>query len=233
MTSSIKTVRSELQQHANKARAEASMWYFKFEPGTVDIFIGVSVPEQRKIAHKYFKSLSIDEVEQLLQSSVHEERLTALFMWVEQYKKGDEHNKLQIYNKYLQNISWTNNWDLVDTSARDIVGAFTYKNDASVLEQLAQSNNIWERRIAIIATSYSIQFGEYSWTLKIAEQLLGDTHHYIHKATGWMLREIGKRDVAVLRGFLDEHASVMPRTMLRYALEKLDQPTRRAYMVRR
>ncbi len=130
----------------------------------------------------------------------------------------------------LDNTEWINNWDLVDTSARDIVGEHIYGKDCSILKDLSNSSNIWERRIAIIATSYFIQRDNFDWTLLLAEQYLGDTHHYIHKATGWMLREVGKRDEHVLTDFLNQHAAQMPRTMLRYAIEKFDKPTRQKYL---
>ena len=230
MSSVVNQIQNDLRKVADSKRAEASNWYFKLEPGQKDTFLGVTVPNQRLIAKKYTKSCRPEEVVPLLQCEVHEERLTALLIWVLQYNKGSDETKEQIYNLYVHNTKWINNWDLVDTSARDIVGEYIFDKDRSVLDLLSRSRNIWERRIAIIATSYFIQFDDFDWTLKLAERYIGDTHHYIHKATGWMLREVGKRDQQVLKEFLDTHAAQMPRTMLRYAIEKFDIPTRQKYL---
>lgn len=226
----ISQIQSDLRSKADPRRAEASNWYFKPEPGVHDVFLGVTVPNQRTIAKKYFNTITAQEVLDLLYSEIHEERLTALIIWVLQYTRGDQQLKNQIYDLYMKNTRWINNWDLVDTSARDIVGEYIYDKSRAILSKLSLSKDVWERRIAIIATSYFIQRGDYEWTLKLSEQYLSDTHHYIHKATGWMLREVGKRDQKVLAEFLDVFASRMPRTMLRYAIEKFDKPTRKAYL---
>lgn len=230
MSNELSQIKLDLRAMADPVRASASKWYFKSEPGVADTFLGVTVPNQRQIAKKYHTETRPLDVCTLLHSDVHEERLTALLLWVMQYKKGDEQTKASIYEMYLRNTKWINNWDLVDTSARDIVGEYIYDKNRSILKKLSGSNSVWERRIAIIATSYFIQFGDYEWTLLLAEHYLHDTHHYIHKATGWMLREVGKRDEHVLRKFLDTHAAQMPRTMLRYAIEKLDVSSRQAYL---
>lgn len=230
MSDVVNKIQTELRSVASKKRAEASKWYFKPEPGVVDVFLGVTVPNQRLIAKKYYRNSSITEVEKLLHSDVHEERLTALIMWVLQYKKANEQNKKVLFDLYLENTKWINNWDLVDTSARDIVGEYLFTRDRSILTELSRSSDVWERRIAIISTSYFIQCNDFEWTLLLAEHYVNDTHHYIHKATGWMLREVGKRDQKVLKRFLNAHAAHMPRTMLRYAIEKFDTPTRQAYL---
>jgi len=230
MIDTVNQIQNELRLVADQKRAEASNWYFKPEPGVVDIFLGVTVPNQRLIAKKYFKNISYTDVQKLLHSDIHEERLTALIIWVLQYKKADEKNKSAIFDLYINNTKWINNWDLVDTSARDIVGEHLFNKDRILLTELSRSSDIWERRIAIIATSYFIQYNDFDWTLKLAEHYLSDTHHYIHKAAGWMLREVGKRDEKVLKEFLDAHAPHMPRTMLRYAIEKFDKPTRQKYL---
>ncbi|MDQ5885900.1 MAG: hypothetical protein QG628_297 [Patescibacteria group bacterium] len=226
----IAQIQQDLRAKATARRREASAWYFKPEPGVRDVFLGVTVPDQRLVSKKYYRTITPIEVQRLLHSDIHEERLTALLIWVLQYKRGDEQKKAQIYELYMKNTQWINNWDLVDTSARDIVGEYIYDKSRQVLEELSSSKNVWERRIAIISTSYFIQLDDFEWTLKLSEQYLSDSHHYIHKATGWMLREVGKRDQKVLREFLDEFAAAMPRTMLRYAIEKFDKPTRKAYL---
>lgn len=226
----IDGIQADLRSHATPRRREASMWYFKPEPGVQDVFLGVTVPDQRLISKKYFSSITPKEVLRLLHSEIHEERLTALLIWVMQYKRGNSKVKSEVYDLYLKNTKWINNWDLVDTSARDIVGEYINDKSRAILNKLSCSNNVWERRIAIISTSYFIQLNDFVWTLKLSEQYLSDTHHYIHKATGWMLREVGKRDQKILREFLDTHAAVMPRTMLRYAIEKFDKPTRQKYL---
>lgn len=230
MNKVVNSIKADLRKQADAKRAEGSSRYFKSEPGFVDVFIGVSVPKQRIIARNYYKKISPTEVSILLHSNIHEERLTALLLWVLQFKHGNQQQQQLVYDLYLKNTRWINNWDLVDTSARDIVGAYIYNSDRSTLHSLSISRDVWERRIAMIATSFFIANGEYTRTLKLAEQYFNDPHHYIQKATGWMLREIGKRDEKVLKDFLDAHAAQMPRTMLRYAIEKFDKPTRKAYL---
>lgn len=231
MNDVVDHIRRELGENADPIRAEHSLGYFKSEHTKNDIFLGVKVPIQRSIVKKYFDKLEPREVLELLRSEVHEERLTALLIWVSQYKKADIHTKNDIYNLYLKNTKWIDNWDLVDSSASYIVGAWVFDKDRSILEELSKSKNVWERRIALLATFYFIQFGDFDWSIKLAEQLIDDEHHYIHKASGWMMREIGKRDYDVLINFLDQHATRMPRTMLRYAIEKLSEDKRKHYLL--
>ncbi len=230
MNTIIQQIQSDLREQSDPVKADFFPRYFKSEPGVTDRFLGVTVPKQRAISRQYYKILTPLDVVNLLQSEIHEERLTALFIWVLQFKKGDEKVKQQVFDLYLQNTNWINNWDLVDTSARDIVGGFIYDKDQTILDRLSVSKNVWERRIAIISTFYFIQKGEFAWTLKLAEQYLGDSHHYIHKATGWALREVGKKDRQVLISFLDQNASKMPRTALRYAIEHFPAQTRAVYL---
>lgn len=230
MSSVIHAIQQKLRDQADPVKADFFPHFFKLEEGDKDEFLGVTVPKQRQIVKEYYKQLTPKEVLELLHSTVHEERLTALMIWVTQFKRGDEEIRAEIYDLYLQNTQWVNNWDLVDTSCRDIVGAFIFDKDQSILDQLSTSKNMWEQRIAMVSTWYFIREGQFGWTLKLAEHYLRHTHHYIHKATGWMLREVGKRDRAVLLDFLDEHAAEMPRTALRYAIEHLDEVTRRSYM---
>lgn len=230
MSEVIDKIRQDLLNQADPARAIHSSRYFKSDTLVDDDFLGVTVPKQRVITRQYSNKISPYEVLDLLHSRVHEERLTALMIWVLQFKKGDKAIKKSVYDLYLKNTSWINNWDLVDVSSRDIVGGYIFDKDKSILDKLSISKSVWDRRIAIIATSYFIQFGEFAWTLKLAEQYLNDSHHYIHKASGWMLREVGKKDDAVLRDFLDKNASQMPRTMLRYSIERLPEVQRKAYL---
>ena len=212
-----------------------SAWFFKTGPGQYgegDQFLGITVPDQRKVAQKY-KGLSLRDAEKLLKSKWHEVRLTALIILVNQFKKGDLPKKKEIYEFYLSHTARINNWDLVDTSARDIVGGYIYYNQELLptLDHLAISKSLWERRIAIIATFYFLMKGEPDVTIKLSKILLHDKEDLMHKAVGWMLREMGKRcDRQVLIGFLDQHAHEMPRTTLRYAIEHLDPPTRKKYL---
>jgi 3-methyladenine DNA glycosylase AlkD len=230
MNEVLQKIRQALYDEADPIKAGFFPHFFKLESGDTDEFLGVTVPKQRLIVKAYYKQLSPKEVVQLLHSTVHEERLTALMMWVLQFQKGSAATQKEIYDLYLKNTKWINNWDLVDASCRDIVGAYIFNKDQSILDKLSKSKNVWERRIAIVSTYYFIRNGEFAWTLKLAEQYLGDKHHYIHKATGWMLREVGKRDRQVLVDFLDRHAAHMPRTALRYAIEHFDPATRALYL---
>lgn len=229
----VQHIKQELRDQSDPIKAEFFPSFFKAEPGDTDIFLGVTVPKQRVIVKNYYKQLSPDDVLELLHSDVHEERLTALMIWVTQYQKGSADTQAHIYDLYLKNTKWINNWDLVDTSCRDIVGAFIFDKQTEqqrVLNKLSVSSSVWERRIAIVATFYFIRQGEFGWTLTLAERYLDDNHHYIHKATGWMLREVGKRDREVLVDFLNSYAAKMPRTALRYAIEHFDPATRSVYL---
>jgi 3-methyladenine DNA glycosylase AlkD len=217
------------EQAANLAR------FFKTGPGQYgegDKFIGVKVPVIRKLA-KEFKSLPLAEVESLLHSQIHEERLLALVMLVGQFEKADNAARKRIYDLYLANTEHINNWDLVDLSAPKIVGRHLETRSRRPLHRLAKSASLWERRISIVATCWFIWRDDFADTLKIAERLLNDEEDLIHKAVGWMLREVGKRDETTLVEFLDEHCRVMPRTMLRYSIEKFPEKKRRGYLRRK
>ena len=192
------------------------------------MFIGVRVPVIRKVA-KEFKGLPLAEVECLLHSEIHEERLLALVILVAQFEKGDDATRKRIYDLYLANTRHINNWDWLTCRPRRSSAA-TWRRSRKPLYRLAKSASLWERRISILATHWFIRQGDFADTLKIAEMLLGDKEDLIHKAVGWMLREVGKRDVAVLEEFLGEHCRVMPRTMLRYAIERFPEKKRRKYM---
>ncbi len=198
--------------------------------GEGDRFYGITVPAQKAVAKKYYKETGIEDLAVLLKDPYHEVRLTALMIAVEKFKKADEKEKKALFGLYLKNTRFINNWDLVDCSAPKIVGAWLFDKDRAVLYKLALSKDLWERRIAVIASFYFIRMGEPQDALKICEILLGDEHDLIHKACGWMLREIGGRDMKAERDFLDKHKKVMPRTMLRYAIEKFPEELRLSYL---
>jgi 3-methyladenine DNA glycosylase AlkD len=230
-------VRKELKSMADPNKGAIMQRFFKTGPsqyGEGDIFIGVMVPQSRLVAKK-FNQLPVGEVRTLLYSRFHEERLVALLILVLKYSSASSsrEEKEQIVKFYLEHIKQVNNWDLVDLSAPNILGAHLVDRDdrRRLLSRLAGSENVWERRIAIVATHRFIRNGDFSDTLKIAEMLLQDRHDLIHKAVGWMLREVGKRDVAAEEEFIEKHCSVMPRTMLRYAIERLSERKRRRYMI--
>jgi 3-methyladenine DNA glycosylase AlkD len=209
--------------------------FFKMAPGSYgerEQFLGVRTPTLRRIA-KSFANLSLKNIEALLESVFNEERLLALFILVCQYKKADLEHKEELYRFYLAHIDRVNNWNLVDASAHLIVGAHVWDKDRAVLERLARSDNLWERRIAIVATWTFIKRGDFQETLKLVSVLLRDTQDLIHKACGWMLREVGQKDVSVLTEFLEKNAAQMPRVMLRYAVEKFSSDARKYHMAKR
>jgi 3-methyladenine DNA glycosylase AlkD len=225
---------TRLRSLSNPDDAAFLAGFFKTGPGEYgegDVFIGVRVPAIRKVA-KEFKSLPLPEVVRLLHSKIHEERLAALVILVLQTAKGDAETRKRVYDLYLANTKHINNWDLVDLSAPQLVGAYLEDKSRKPLFRLAKSPWLWDRRIGILATFHFIRRGDLDDTLKIAEMLLGDKQDLIHKAVGWMLREVGKRDQAVLEAFLQEHCLAMPRTMLRYAVERFPETKRRAYLAR-
>jgi 3-methyladenine DNA glycosylase AlkD len=229
----LKAVRGTLRKHANPTDAEILQRFFKTGPGEYgegDVFIGVRVPAIRKIACKFRGLLSSTDVQALLASEIHEERLLALIVLTEQYQKGTADDRTRIYKFYLANTQHINNWDLVDASAEHIVGAYLRKRSCKPLYKLVQSGNLWERRIAIMSTFHFIKNNEFDDTLKIATMLVADTEDLIHKAVGWMLREVGKRDRNAEELFLKKHYQYMPRTMLRYAIEKFPEGLRQKYL---
>jgi 3-methyladenine DNA glycosylase AlkD len=225
-------IRRELKSMAEPDKAAIMQRFFKTGPGQYgegDIFIGVMVPQSRRVARK-FCQLPLGEVRTLLYSHIHEERLVALLILAWSYSISSSREKEEeIVKFYLDNIKQVNNWDLVDLSAPNILGAHLVDRDRRLLYRLATSENVWKRRIAIVATHRFIRNGDFSDTLKIAKMLLQDRHDLIHKAAGWMLREVGKRDAAAQEAFLEKHWSVMPRMMLRYAIERLPESKRCRY----
>lgn len=222
----------ELQMYANEERAKVSASFFKTGKGQYgegDIFIGITVPQLRSIAKKY-KTLSFKEIEFFLQNPIHEYRFIALIILTEQFRKANEEEKKEIFDYYVKQRKYINNWDLIDCTTPNIVGAYLFDKDKSLLYQFAQSPSLWERRIAILATFYALRKNHYKETLEIAEILLNDKEDLIHKATGWMLRELGKKNQKVEEEFLKKHAQCMPRTMLRYAIERFPEEKRKFFM---
>ena len=230
----IKDIREAVRKEADNKKAAFLSRFFKTGEGQYaagDIFLGLTVPQSRLIVKKY-RDLSLKDVLELLKSNYHEERLIALFIMVYQFTKGDEAIRQKIYDAYLVNTKYINNWDLVDLSAGYIVGEYLKDKDRKMLLHLAQSDNLWEKRISIIATFAFIYQGEYEWTFKIADILLHDKHDLIHKAVGWMLREVGKRvSEKALEDYLQTRYKTMPRTMLRYAIERFEEGKRKKYLI--
>jgi 3-methyladenine DNA glycosylase AlkD len=224
--------RTRLKSLASLAAAALATRFFKTGPGEYgegDTFIGVNVPTLRTVARE-FRALPLAEVEALLHSPVHEMRQLALLVLVLQAAKGDEAHRKRVYDLYLGSTRFVNNWDLVDCSAPQVVGGYLLTKPKTPLYTLAKSVSMWERRIAVVSTQHFIRHGAFGDTLAVSELLLRDEEDLIHKATGWMLREVGKKDQGVLEGFLERHAAVMPRTMLRYAIERFPPDRRRAYL---
>lgn len=221
-----------LASMGNPVKAAHAQRFFKTGPGEYgegDIFRGIRVPELRRIAQNW-KKVSLDQMLVLLRSDYHEDRFVALCLLVHAFKRG---NQYRVYNAYLDHTYFVNNWDLVDTSAHKILGPYLFKRPRTPLYTLARSDNLWERRIAIVSTYYFIKRDQYNDTLALSDILAHDQEDLIHKACGWMLREVGKRDESVLAEFLDDPTVVLPRTALRYAIERFDQPVRRAYLAKR
>ena len=234
MPSDASFLRAALAKLADPARAKSSAGFFKTAPGQYghgDRFLGIAVPQLRALA-KQAKGVPLAEAVKLLKGGAHEERLLALLLMVQCYTKAkDEAVQAAVVKAYLANLKWVNNWDLVDSSAGTILGAWLLERDRSLLYKLAKSKVLWERRVAIIAPLHFIMHGESKETLQLAALLLDDPEDLMHKATGWMLREVGKRvSLEDLRGFLKKHAARMPRTALRYAIEHLSETERKKWM---
>jgi 3-methyladenine DNA glycosylase AlkD len=223
-----------LKGAASPLRAKSSATFFKTGEGHYshgDKFMGVTVPQQRLIVRQ-FSDLPLVEAVKLLQSDWHEERLTALLILVSLFQRAkDERGKEAVVKAYLKNLKWVNNWDLVDSSAHQILGAWLADKSRAPLYKLVKSKVLWERRVAMVATYHFITQGDHVDAVKLAEALLKDDHDLMHKASGWMLREVGKRvDVKHLRAFLEKHSKRMPRTMLRYSIEHLPPAERKRWM---
>ena len=231
-TLNSKTLKAELRKYASAERKAMNLRFFKTDKGDYgegDQFIGVTVPDTRKVGRQ-FAEMSFTEISKVLSSPIHEERLAALMILVHRYQNSDNSMQEKVYRFYLKNLSFVNNWDLVDLSAGQIIGAHLLEQDKSLLYKLAKSKDLWERRVAILASYAFIRNQSYDDTLRLSELLLNDTHDLIHKAVGWMLREVGKRDEKVLEAFLKVHMHKMPRTALRYAIERFPEAKRLRYL---
>ena len=229
----LTSLKREVRDLADQRVAKTNQWFFKTGPGDYgegDHFLGLRIPALRALTKKY-RALDYTDAVELLKSEWHEERVLALMLLVDKYDRGDDRQKDRVHRAYLKNTRRINNWDLVDVSAAHIVGAHLAASNIRLLVELAASKNLWERRIAIVATYHFIRQGEFRPTLRISELLLRDSHDLIHKAVGWMLREVGKRDRAVLDSFLMKHYARMPRTMLRYSIERHPEKLRKAYLL--
>jgi 3-methyladenine DNA glycosylase AlkD len=225
-------IESRLRELSDRQRAEALQRFFKTGPGEYgegDVFLGIRVPKLRELAKEY-ESIGIHGAVTLLRSPVHEQRLLSLLILVRIYSKGDQAVKERVYDIYLEHSEFVNNWDLVDTTAPHIVGRHLLDRDKGPLYVLARSPSLWERRIAVVSTLWFIRKGHHSETFRIGEILLLDKEDLIHKAVGWMLREVGKRDGRALEGFLKAHYGNLPRTTLRYAIERFPEPRRRRFL---
>ncbi len=231
---SVGQVKEELQKFINPQKAEFLPRFFQAFPGGYgegDRFIGVAVPDQRKIAGKYYHIFTLSQIESLLQEEIHEYRLTALIMLVHRYEKSEgEKEKKQIVDLYRRNIPYINNWDLVDLTAPKILGAHLMGKKRDLLYELAASGHLWKQRIAVMSTFYFIRQHDFTDTLQLAKMFLNHEHDLMHKAVGWMLREIGKRDLKTELQFLEKYYQEMPRTMLRYAIEKFDPELRKKFL---
>lgn len=230
----IDAVITDLKKKADPTKAAFFPRFFKTGPGDYgegDVFLGVTVPQIRLVV-KLHADISLNDCLKLLKNPIHECRLAALLILVQQYKKADLNKKAKIVDLYLKNTKYINNWDLVDSSADKIIGAWVDETgNVGLLGELASSKNLWKQRIAMIATLHFIRNNVFDHTYRIAKVLLHHPHDLIHKATGWMLREAGKRDVKSLEAFLKKHYKTMPRTMLRYAIEKFSETKRKAYLL--
>ena len=230
----LNKIKKDLAQLGDPERAKNSRWFFKTGKGQYgegEIFIGIPVPEQRKVAKKY-ADLLLADLQELLRSKIHEHRFTALLILISKYRKAEELGKKEIFDFYLRNTENVSNWDLVDLSAPKIVGDYLLNRERSLLYKLAKSDSLWERRISILSTFTFIDNNDFEDALNISELLLHDEHDLIHKAVGWALGEIGKKDQNVEEQFLAKHYFHMPRIMLRYAIEKFDEKRRKKYLTR-
>lgn len=228
----LKQARAAIKRLANPARAKLLQGFFKTGPGEYaegDVFLGLTVPQVRVLAKDY-RELTLDDLAVLLESKFHDERLLSLIVLVNQFERADDDGQKAIYDFYLENRAGINNWDLVDTSAPRIVGGYLENRPRAMLHKLAKSKSLWDRRIAIVATWWLIRARDFDDCLQLCETLINDQHDLIHKACGWMLREVGKKDIATLKRFLALYKDKLPRTALRYAIERFSPEERKAYL---
>ncbi|HEX2080870.1 MAG TPA: DNA alkylation repair protein [Longimicrobium sp.] len=231
-TTTAAEVLARLEQLGNPEHARVLQGYFRTGPGEYgegDRFLGIRLPVLRTLVREH-RGMPLEQVAELMRSPWHEARLLAVLLLADAYARGGEQTRDAVYRLYLESTRWINNWDLVDSSAPHVVGAHLETRDRGVLEELARSESLWERRIAILATQHFIRRGDFGTTLRIAELLVHDRHDLIHKAVGWMLREVADRDRGAAEAFLRRHLAGMPRTMLRYAIEKFPPDLRQRYL---
>lgn len=225
----------EIIKHQDHEQATHLMRFFKTGKGQYgegDLFYGLKVPIIKQVVKSFYKEATLEDIDDLMKNPYHEVRVCAISIIVQKFKKASVEEQEKLVNLYLNNKAYVNNWDLVDLSAPYLTGVFWYGKDLKELWELAKSGELWSERIAILSTFYFIRQGSYKTTLELCEFFLNHKHDLIHKATGWMLREIGKRDLKPLLGFLDNYHKVMPRTMLRYSIEKLSPEQRKFYMAK-
>ena len=228
----LKELELDLKKYSDEGRGKLLQGFFKTgkgEYGEGDIFLGLTMGQNRELAGKY-SELKFEEIQELLDTKIHEKRMIALVILVNKFKKSNEEERKEIFDFYLKNTNNINNWDLVDVTCHKIVGAYLLDKDRTILYNLAKSEMLWEKRISVISTFAFIDNNDFKDALKIAEILLKDSHDLIHKAVGWMLREIGKKNQDVEEGFLKKHYQIMPRTMLRYAIERFEENLRLGYL---
>ncbi len=229
-----KQLQQELQNLADKKKAKHLSQFFKTGKGQYaegDVFLGINVPTIKSIVKKYYQDLRLEDIVSMLHSPLHDYRFAALQTMVMQYEKGDDKKQAELVELYLNNLSGINNWDLVDCSAHKILGAWAYKkNDTSAINMLSSSKILWQERIAVVASWFYIKKGQYDLTLNLAIKFINHEHDLMHKAVGWMLREVGKQDKKILLTFLDEYGAKLPRTTLRYAIERFSKEEREFYM---
>ncbi len=229
----VRRIQDLLRRQASAAHAAVLARFFKTGPGEYgqgDRFLGLRVPQVRAVVKELGPAATPADARELLRSPWHEERLCALLLWVHQFREGDQRTRREIYTAYLASTDRINNWDLVDLSAEHVVGGWLHARSRRPLYRLARSRCLWERRIAILATFHFVRRGEFDDTLALAELLRNDEHDLMHKAVGWLLREVGKRDQAAEETFLRRYCRQLPRTMLRYAIERFPEPLRRRYL---
>lgn len=227
--SELRKLRAQLKKNANLERAKNQRVFFKNTKD--DLFLGIAAAVVRDIAKDYY-NISMDDILELMKSNVHDERSIANVILCAKFKKSDEKGQTKLFNFYIKNRKYIRDWDSVDDSAPYIVGPYLISRDKAILYKLTQSKRIWDRRIAIVATLHFIRNGHLKDTIKISEMLLDDKEDLIHKAVGWALREVGKKDVSLLKKFLNKHHKTMPRTMLRYAIERFSIDERKKYLIK-
>lgn len=228
-----KEILRDLEKVSSKEYASTLQKFFKTgkgEYGYGDVFVGIKIPSLRSICKKYYRDISFEQLNFFTQNRVHEYRLFAFLILTYKFEKATQQQKKDIYEYYIKHLEYVNNWDIVDLTAHEIVGQYLIDKDRKDIYELLNSDNLWKQRVAVISTYAFIRNGDFKEILSFAKKLLTHEHDLIHKAVGWMLRNMGKKDINELRKFLDSYATEMPRTMLRYAIERLEEPQRKKYL---